>query len=225
MKPIFKQTLTQADFLLIAANLLPVYGVWFLGWDPLEAFIAYALETVVVGVFTLIKLGIQWVHRRRDYWHNDNKKTLVSGLFFMLFFCFHYGMFVTVQMVIFVQASGLGSSNEFWAVFKSTDKFLNSHIAIMLCGFIAHHGFRLVNDFIRTDAYKKLPLMQVMFQPYGRIFVQQFTVIFGAMFLTLGVGKVFVLVFIVAKLIFELKFDFEAIIQKSFDKANARSGE
>jgi len=47
-----KRKLTQADFYLILANLLPVYGVWVWGWNAVEVFIVYALETLLVGMLT-----------------------------------------------------------------------------------------------------------------------------------------------------------------------------
>jgi hypothetical protein len=63
-------------------------------------------------------------------------------------------------------------------------------------------------------------MMLIMFMPYGRIFVQQFTVILGSMFLSLGAGKVFILIFVLAKLAFELLMNFEALLKKSTEDMN-----
>ncbi len=62
--------------------------------------------------------------------------------------------------------------------------------------------------------------MLIMFMPYGRIFVQQFTVILGSMFLSLGAGKVFILIFVLAKLAFELLMNFEAMLKKTTEEMN-----
>jgi Family of unknown function (DUF6498) len=51
--------------------------------------------------------------------------------------------------------------------------------------------------------------MRLMFQPYGRIFIQQITVIIGSMFLSLGFGKGFILVFALVKLFFDLYVNFD----------------
>ena len=51
-----KKTLTRSDYFLIAANLIPVAGVWLWDWNPKEVFMVYALETVIIGLFTLIKM-------------------------------------------------------------------------------------------------------------------------------------------------------------------------
>jgi hypothetical protein len=54
-----------------------------------------------------------------------------------------------------------------------------------------------------------------MFQPYGRIFIQQFTVIIGSIFLSFGAGQIFVLVFAIIKILFEVMIDFESILKKA----------
>ena len=53
---LLKRELRQADIFLIVANLVPVFGVWFLGWNAIEAFIVYAMETLIVGMLTLLKM-------------------------------------------------------------------------------------------------------------------------------------------------------------------------
>ncbi|MBK8141896.1 MAG: hypothetical protein IPK57_13530 [Chitinophagaceae bacterium] len=59
--------------------------------------------------------------------------------------------------------------------------------------------------------------MVIMFQPYGRIFIQQFTVILGSMFLSLGLGKIFILVFALAKIAFELLIDYDKLMGKAMN--------
>jgi Family of unknown function (DUF6498) len=84
-----KKRLSKYDWLLVIANLIPVYGVWFLGWHPTEAFIVYATETMIAGVFTVLKLLIATVVRKKDTF-------LFSFLLYIMVFshwckqpCFH----------------------------------------------------------------------------------------------------------------------------------------
>ena len=51
-----------------------------------------------------------------------------------------------------------------------------------------------------------------MFEPYLRIFVQQFVVIIGSFFLTFGAGKIFILVFVLVKIFFELFVNFNRLL-------------
>jgi hypothetical protein len=62
-----------------------------------------------------------------------------------------------------------------------------------------------------------------MFEPYGRIFIQQFTVIVGSMFLGFGLDKIFVLVFAGVKIFFEGFIDFSGIINKSVEDMEKES--
>ncbi|MND08531.1 hypothetical protein D3C83_312060 [compost metagenome] len=54
-----------------------------------------------------------------------------------------------------------------------------------------------------------------MFQPYGRIFVQQFTVIIGSIFLSFGAGKIFILIFALIKIFFDVFIDFSGLLKKA----------
>ena len=67
-KDITKRKLTQGDWSLVAANLLPVIGVWFLNWSAQEVFLVYCLETIIIGGFTLIKMLITGLIVKKDEW-------------------------------------------------------------------------------------------------------------------------------------------------------------
>jgi Family of unknown function (DUF6498) len=215
-----KRKLAKEDFILIIANLIPVYGVWFLGWNAVDAFIVYALETLIAGVVTILKLAVITVFRKKDNWYNQGRTTKVSGIFFILFFIFHFGLFAAVQTTIFSQSANIvpegGSLLDFFFHWYS---YINEDIAIMLCGFIGSYLLRSLLPFIVTGEYKTISMARVMFQPYGRIFIQQFTVILGSMFLQVGWGKAFILLFAVVKIFFEIYINLDHVIDKSMAEA------
>src|SRR5690242_4187598 len=99
-KDITKKRLTQGDWSLIIANLIPVIGVWFLDWSAKEVFLVYCLETIIIGGFTLIKLFIAGISGKpTDTWETQGGSKLKQPFwFFMLFFMVHYGFFVAIQM-------------------------------------------------------------------------------------------------------------------------------
>ncbi|HWI93921.1 MAG TPA: DUF6498-containing protein [Flavisolibacter sp.] len=74
-------------------NLLPVYGVWVEGWNAKEVFVVYCLETIIIGFFTLTKLGIATAIRKKDRWKNNGSKAMQSGLLFILYFLVHYSLY------------------------------------------------------------------------------------------------------------------------------------
>ena len=218
-KDITKKRLTQGDWSLLIANLIPVIGVWFLDWSAKEVFLVYCLETIIIGGFTLIKLFITGISgKATDTWETQGGSKMKQPFwFFMLFFLLHYGLFVAVQMGIFFSVSGIGDEHgiTFFNFFSKWPSLLTKDAYIMLGAFIVSYGFRLTSDFIMTGDYKTSSLGYLMFQPYGRIFIQQVTVILGSMFLSFGAGKVFILVFAAIKIFFEVFIDFNLLTKKA----------
>jgi hypothetical protein len=221
-----KRTLTQSDYFLIAANLLPVIGAWFWNWDPKQVFMVYCLETVIIGLFNLLKMGIVTAVRKKDMWYNAGSSKMVSGLFFMLFFLVHYGMFVAIQTGLFIQVSQIGKDYHigFFDFFLNWPKYIGKDAYIMLAGFVVSYGFKMLWDFILKGEYKTISMMKLMFQPYMRIFIQQFTVIIGSIFVGFGAGKVFILIFACIKIFFELYIDYEGILNKGVKEMEKESG-
>lgn len=224
---IIKRKRSQSDWLIIIANLVPVYGVWFPGWGAKEVFLVYCLETVIIGLFTLLKMAITGAVIKRDNWYNQGKATKQPALFFMLFFLMHYGIFVAIQMGLFFAVSGIGDEAGigFFSFFYKWPKLITNEAFVMLGVFMVSYAFKLIIEFIVSGEYRTTPLGYLMFQPYGRIFIQQVTVILGSMFLAFGAGKVFILVFALIKIFFEIFVDFENLIKKTAKGEFTSSGE
>ena len=213
----FKRTLTQSDIFLMAANLLPVVGVWFFGWNPKEVFIVYCFETIIIGFYNLVKMAAITAVKKTDIWQNNGTQTRVSGFVFMLFFLVHYGMFVVVQMGLFFGVSGIGDEYKisFFNFFYKWPQLITHDAMIMLGVFFISNGYKTVTEFFIPGLYKTTPLGIQMFQPYMRIFIQQFAVILGSMFLVFGAGKIFILVFAFVKIAFEVYLNYEGVLNKA----------
>jgi hypothetical protein len=216
-KDIIKNKLTQSDWLLIIANLVPVYGVWFLQWSAKDVFLVYCFETIIIGFFTILKLTITGIIKKRDDWENGGTTSKQPALLFIFFFLFHYGMFVTIQMGLFFSISGIGNDYHltFSNFFYKWPSLINFEIKLMLCVFIISYAFRILSEFILSGEYRTISMGYLLFQPYGRIFVQQVTVIIGSIFLGFGAGKIFILVFALILIFFEVIVDLEGLIRKA----------
>ena len=205
----FKRKLTIPDFFLILVNLIPLYGVWFEGWDAKEIFIVYCLETVIIGIINVVKMACITIFvRKKDVWES-NGNTMQSGWFFIFFFIIHYGFFVFVQTQIFFGVSRMIPDGSMIMNYAKIPELLGHDGKLMLLIFIAYYTVQSIFVFFSSGAYKTVSLGRQMFEPYMRIFVQQFVVILGSMFLTFGAGKLFILIFIIAKIFFELFVNFD----------------
>ncbi len=213
-----KRKLAREDVFVIVSNLIPVFGVWFLGWSGVEVFIVYALETLIIGMLTVLKLLVATLYKGKDTWYNEGSSTTVSGLFFIFFFIMHFGLFAAVQTSIFSMSANITppGSGLLHFFFHWYD-YVNKDIAFMMGGFVISYIARSFIPFIIKKEYRSSSMMRIMFQPYGRVFIQQFTVILGSMFLSFGFDKGFIFVFAMAKLFFEAFVDFEGIINKGMD--------
>jgi len=222
---ILKKKLSKADIGLIVANLIPVYGVWFLNWPPAEAFIVYALETMIAGFITILKMLVITFVRGKDDWYANGTVSRQSGFLFIFFFIMHFGIFALVQTTIFSQTANIAPAGSgLFHFFFNWYKYINRDIAYMLSAFMIGYLAKNFIPFIINGDYKTQSLMLVMFQPYGRIIIQQFTVILGSMFLVLGAGKVFILVFALIKIFFEIVVNYSTLLKKTLKDMKGGSG-
>lgn len=223
---IFHKRPGRNDWLIILSNLIPVFGALFLGWNAAEVFTVYAMETMIAGIFTILKLLIATFSRGSDDWYNGKSRQKMNGLFFIFFFILHFGIFAAVQTAVFSSVSGIAPPGKgVFHFFFHWWEYINGDIAWMLAGFVVSYLLRDLIPFIQNKEYKSLPMIIIMFQPYGRVVIQQFTVILGSMFLTFGLGAGFILVFALAKIFVEVFLSFDEILKKTAASFKKRSGE
>ena len=147
---------------LMVANLLPVVGILWWGWSAFEIVLAYVLETVVVGVFTLLRM----VSARLD-----RSTAMLLGPFFVV----HYGMFVAIQSV-FLFMSAEDTSMD-W---ERLDPLW------MVVGFTLSHGQSFLLHYLWGGLYKVRAPKDEMVRPYVRVVIQQFAAIYGFSLLSDG---------------------------------------
>lgn len=209
-----KRKLTEADWFLIVANLLPVYGVWFDDWNAKEIFLVYCLETIIIGFYTLVKLGIASTVRNNDWWENNGSKTSISGLFLMLFFLLHYALFVAVQSYIFLGVVSLHGEQptDILQLLVHLNQYLGKESWLVLSGFLFAYGYESLMQFIWNNEFRIKSMSRIMFEPYLRIFVQQSTVIIGLFFLVLGAEPLFILLFAGVRIFLTVFIQYEFVL-------------
>jgi hypothetical protein len=145
--------------------------------EPYTVIFGYFIETIIIGVFNIIKMIITSNH-------DGSGKTIV---FFVLFFMFHYGMFVAVQSVFAFLIIGISSNSFINEPFDILDNYASiltlegmEYILPMLIG---TQFLKLIFDFILPKKYLIFTVIEIMYKPYIRIFIQQFTVIIAMFFI------------------------------------------
>jgi len=165
---------TPPLLVLILANLVPLYGVWLLGWGVFELILLYWMENVVIGVFNVVKMASLQGASPLD--------TAVK-FFIIPFFTFHYGMFTAVHGIFVLSMFGDEAVNK--NVVSPLDVFTNAQIfsieamPIALSLLAASHLAAYYYDFIRNGAYLRSTTKELMHAPYKRVLVLHITIIFG----------------------------------------------
>jgi len=218
-----KNSLSSSDYFLLAVNLIPIWGVWFLNWDAKMIFIVYCLESIIAGIYTIIKIWITFLFSKNQKENGANisiKKTIVKALFFTGFFCFHFGLFVFVQLSIFLgimKTASTESISVFQLLFH-LPKYIPVYAQVLLLSFFISYGLDLLKNFIANDKYKNASIAMVMMSPYKRIFIQQFLVIFGAFTLFFNKdGKILIIIFVILKIIADVFIDYKTFL-KDYNK-------
>ncbi len=157
---------------LIAANLIPLYGVLVLRWDVFPLIFLYWVENVIVGVFNVFRMLSTPPY---------DLKTWIGKAFIVPFFCVHYGMFTGVHGIfVMVLFGGYGDKG---APFPGPDIVADSirQYALLApaAGLFLSHGFSFVWNFLGKGEYKKAGFKALMARPYSRIIVLHLTIIFG----------------------------------------------
>ena len=181
---------------LIVANLFPILGVLFLGWDIFEVVMFYVVETVIVGTYNVVKML---------YVKGEKKR------FTILFFIFHFNFFILIQSIFVIVLIGGDNASDmgpdigqgFHSLFSL---FSNRDFKIGLLVMIISQGISVYRNFIKPKLYQHADLEKLMFEPYKRIFVQQFMAIGGSMIMmTLQAPIGFLVILILMKTFFDLR--------------------
>jgi hypothetical protein len=159
-------------------GLMPAIGVLFLHWNVYTVIFLFGWETFVIGVFHFFKMNACGEKNGDQY-----------------FFLLHYGIFVFVQSILLTVF--------FWPGEQWDGKaFLSGAVYSIL--FV---GSDFLKNLLQGDGYKKLKASSIMFEPYARIFTQQFFIIICGVF-TIGQTEknetLIITLFVLFKLIFEV---------------------
>lgn len=155
-----------SEVTLVLANLVPLIGVLFLGWNLLEVVLVFWAESAVIGLFNIAKMI------RID----PGKGSRVS-----LFFIVHYGIFMVGHaafiVTIFAPVPKGGHLFQEPSVAVVVDALAPATPAIL--AMFVSHGVSFVTNFLRQHQYEQTTVDKQMFAPYKRIMVMQFVIIFG----------------------------------------------
>lgn len=163
-------------FALVAANLFPLAGVLWLGWDTFTLLFLFWLENVVIGFFNALRMATA---------QGDGPAAAARKVFLVPFFLIHYGGFTLVHGVflfaLFHGDGGLaatgpaGLPGQAWAQVRAL------HLGWSLLALFLSHGVSFAANTLQRGEYRRARLDQLMAQPYRRVIIMHLTVLLGGL--------------------------------------------
>ena len=177
---------------LVIANLIPLYGVLVLGWDLFTVMILFWLETVVVGIYGLLRIIVV---------------THILSIFLVPFFVIHFGMFMLGHLLFLTSFFGdetVFVSKGFLGLVPFAFALAVAHWPVV-GGFIVSHGYSFVYNFLSRKEYVPFNAGQLMTLPYRRVIIMHITIIFGGMLIIAFSSEVVgVLLLLILKLVTDI---------------------
>ncbi len=182
--------------LLFLANLLPLAGVLFMGWNVATILVAYWLENGIVGILNVPKMALA----ARAGGAEVAKHLPVRTLFFAV----HYGIFWIVHGVFVLVLTGT-------VVIGVLDPvgFALGDPAILLiaAGLLLSHLASFLLNYVGRREYERISLDTLQLQPYGRVVVLHMTVLLGGFaVLSLGQPVALIVLLVAFKTVVDLAF-------------------
>lgn len=166
-------TPAPSAYVLLAANLFPLYGVFFLGWEVFALLALFWMENVIIGVLNVARMliveptqPVMWLRK----------------VIFVPFFCVHYGLFTGLHGAFVFSGIfggpgyGKGGLDVPGAALRALwDLGLWLPAAILA----ASHAFSFFWNYLYRGEYRRATLLGLMGRPYIRVVILHLTIIFG----------------------------------------------
>jgi hypothetical protein len=159
-------------WVLLAANLVPLAGVLFWGWDVFALLLLFWLENVVIGALNVLKMLLA----------DPADMALWAGKAFMApFFCFHYGMFTAIHgTFVFALFGGKKYDAPGIDVVEPALRAAGElGLWLPLGALVASHAFSFLWNYLYRGEFRRAKLAELMARPYGRVVVLHLTILFG----------------------------------------------
>ena len=191
---------------LIVSNMVPLFGVLFLGWNVWTILTIYWLENGVVGIFNILKMaraeGPEPTGRAATLYNGRPVGTTAGAKAALIpFFIVHYGIFWVVHGIFVLTLP------QFQAFGGESAGIRSDPVAILivLVGLFISHAVSFRANYIGRGEYLRTSVSAQMNAPYGRLIVLHLTIIVGGLAIaTTGAPSAAVLILVLLKTALDL---------------------
>jgi len=170
---------------LLIANVLPLWGVLFLGWDAFLIVLLYWTENIAIGFYTILKIVFVKAPSPKDQ---------LSKLFIIPFFIIHYGIFTAVHGLFVLRIFKKVDELSIYVI-RQAYSIIPVNMKYVLLALFVSHGISFVYNYLLKGEYAFAKVES----PYGRVFVMHIAIIGGA-FLAEQIGSPVAVLFVLVVL-------------------------
>ena len=160
-------------WVLVVANLVPIWGVLVLDWEVFPLVLLFWLENVTIGILNVARMLMV---------DPSDAATWAAKLFFIPFFCFHYGMFTGVHGIfVFALFGGKGFhvNNPLETLGAARQAVVEYGLGLPVLVLAGSHLFSFLWNYLYRGEYRYASLQQLMGKPYSRVVVLHIGIIAG----------------------------------------------
>lgn len=184
---------SPSALVLIAVNLLPLYGVLVLGWAVFPVMLLYWLENVVIGVLNVVRMLFA---------ARAGTEKPIARLVLVPFFCVHYGLFAAAHGLVVFSIFGDERYNMLidglWTGQAALQAIRDYALWPALAALAASHLFSLLWNYLGRGEFRHARIAVLMQAPYLRVIVLHVTLIAGGLLIELLASPLWALLVLIA---------------------------
>ena len=210
--------LDRDRLLTIGFHLLMLLGVWFYGWSAYSLLILYWLETLVIGIWTLVLVAA--MPRQPIRLFSSPATPAHTGIGMALFVLAHAGLFMFVHLFflqgVFGMETGAGAILDVTGIVTVV---LDGRLWLPLAGLFLIRALMTYESLRKSDSVDRQ-----LIGFYFRIVVMQFAIIGGGFLVILLGAQAALIMLVIVRVGFELAIpSVEDYVEAHIDELHAKA--
>ena len=168
---------------LVAVNLVPLFGVFFWGWDVATILVLYWLENGIVGAVNVVRILLAQQPDKRDVGHHT-QAPFPGRAVTAAFFAVHYGVFWVIHGVFVVVLTGFaGTTNRVDVLTPLFAAVSDPVVLVGGVGLLVGQMSTLYYDYVGPRSYRAVSPSSQVWRPYPRMVALHVTITLGGVWL------------------------------------------
>ncbi|TNF99521.1 MAG: hypothetical protein EP297_05390 [Gammaproteobacteria bacterium] len=167
--------ISPSVILLVLANLIPLAGILWLGWEVLPVMVLFWMENIIIGIYNIPRILLASA---------DEAERLGTKLGTAGFFAVHYGLFTMVHGIFVFEMFGENYlQGRELSVELLVRLVMDFQLYWAIIALFVSHGFSLVMNYLLGGEHHAVTTRQMMKKPYDRVVILHVGILAGGFIL------------------------------------------